>query len=182
MEHRDQTLGKIVTGVIPNTNGRAKMDLPDKLSSPFVVSAGAILSITGFAKIVTGFSSTRVLKLADPIFGVSFRSLMISAGAVEILVGLCCFLKNYRSRNLSLIAWLSTGIAIYRLGLLFVGWRWPCPCLGNLADALHIPANTADLIMILVLLYLLSGSYALLLFQAARKKRVDITDSGKRLE
>jgi hypothetical protein len=42
---------------------------------------------------------------------------------------------------------------------MWVGWHKPCSCLGNLTDALHIPPQTADTAMKIILAYLLIGSY-----------------------
>jgi hypothetical protein len=60
------------------------------------------------------------------------------------------------------LAWLSTSFLIYRFGLVWAGYHKPCPCLGNLTDALHIPPQTADTAMKIILAYLLIGSYATL--------------------
>ncbi|MGH7977270.1 MAG: hypothetical protein ACREC8_11490, partial [Limisphaerales bacterium] len=62
------------------------------------------------------------------------------------------------------IAWLATNFFIYRLGLIHIGYHKPCSCLGTLTDALHIPAQTADTAMKIILAYLLIGSYTALLW------------------
>jgi hypothetical protein len=52
-----------------------------------------------------------------------------------------------------------------------MGYHKPCNCLGNLTDALHIPLQTADTAMKIVLGYLLIGSYAIL-FWLWRQRRI----------
>jgi hypothetical protein len=35
---------------------------------------------------------------------------------------------------------------LYRFGILASGWQRPCPCLGNIADAIRQSAKIADLV------------------------------------
>ena len=126
-------------------------------------SAGSILLITGLAKLFSTFGNQEILDLIDPIFGISFRHLMIFAGVLELIISLVCFLLPNRNTSVQLIAWLATNFLIYRLGLWLVGWRRPCPCLGSFADALHVSAKMADLLTKTVLFYLLMNSYAIIL-------------------
>ncbi|HEU5396317.1 MAG TPA: hypothetical protein VFV81_04060, partial [Verrucomicrobiae bacterium] len=62
------------------------------------------------------------------------------------------------------LAWLSSAFLIYRTGLWFIDWHRPCHCLGDLTETLHLPAVWADDLMKMVLLYLLIGSYASLIW------------------
>ena len=132
------------------------------LSKRFVLSAGAILTITGVAKIWSAFGSSKLLAVIDPIFSVQFGQLFLGVGAVEIGIALVCFFGKRQALDLMLVAWLSTGFALYRLGLWWMDWHRPCSCLGNLTDALHISPQAADNIMKMVLAYLLIGSCGLL--------------------
>jgi hypothetical protein len=125
-------------------------------------SFGSVLALTGCAKVVSFFGSERILYLDDPIFGIAFRYLLLLAGVLEVLVAAICFLsKKLKTANL-FVAFLATNFLLYRLALWFMGWHRPCNCMGNLADALHIPAQTADTAMKIILAYLLIGSYATL--------------------
>lgn len=62
-----------------------------------------------------------------------------------------------------LLAWMTTNFLLYRLGLWWLDWKRPCPCLGNLTDALGISPAMADTIGKGLLAYLLVVSYALLI-------------------
>ncbi len=133
-----------------------------------MLSAGLILGITGIAKVWSSLGNSKFLALVDPIIGIKFGQLMLMVGMVEIAIALICFFGKRQSLALGLEAWLSTNFVVYRLGLLWIGWKKPCSCLGNLTDALHISPQTADNIMKVVLAYLLFGSYGLLIWQWKR--------------
>jgi hypothetical protein len=126
----------------------------------FIISAGAILAITGIAKVWSGLGTAKVLAVADPIIGVQFGHLMLVVGIAEIVVALICLFCKWHTLALGLVAWLATNFVVYRFGLIWVGYHKPCPCLGNLTDALHISPQTADTGMKIILGYLLLGSYA----------------------
>lgn len=134
----------------------------ETLAKGFVLTGGAILAITGFAKIWSACGVTKALTAADPIFGMQFRQLMVGVGVVEIAVASICFFSRRSLLATKLTAWLSTSFVVYRLGLWWMGWHGPCRCLGGLTDALHISPHLADNIVKVVLAYLLVGSYGLL--------------------
>lgn len=134
----------------------------------FVFTAGAVLALTGIAKVWSGLGNSKFLGVVDPIIGIKFGQLMLMVGLAEMAIALVCFFNKRQTLALGLVAWLSTSFVIYRLGLLWMGWKKPCSCLGNLTDALHIPPQVADNIMKVVLAYLLIGSYGLLFWQWKR--------------
>lgn len=131
----------------------------------FYLSAGAILAVTGAAKVWSAFGNSKFLALVDPIVGIKFGPLMLMVGVVEIAIALVCFFSKRQTLALGLVAWMSTNFVVYRIGLWWMGWKKPCSCLGNLTDALHITPQTADNIMKVLLAYLLIGSYGLLIWQ-----------------
>jgi len=139
----------------------------------FFVSSGAILLITGLAKVWSGFGNSKFLMIADPIIGITFGQLMLMMGPAEIAIALVCFFSKRQTLALGLVAWLSTNFVVYRLGLWWMDWHRPCNCLGNLTDALHISPQTADNIMKVVLAYMLIGSYGLLLRHWLRRNILD---------
>jgi hypothetical protein len=77
-----------------------------------------------------------------------------------------------------LVAWLATSLLAYRIGLVAVGYHRPCPCLGNLTDALHIPPQIADTAMKIILAYLLIGSYATLFWLWRQHRKVASSAAG----
>jgi len=146
-----------------------------RLSRFFVLSAGAILVLTGLAKLWSAFGHARILDVPTPILGISFSHSMLAVGVLELLIASSCLLGTGRKVSLALIAWLATNFLVYRLGLLWVGYHKPCSCLGNLTDALHISPQAADTAMKIVLAYLLLGSYGCLLWRWRDNRRVRLS-------
>ena len=54
-----------------------------------------ILSITGIAKMWSGFGNSKLLAVADPIFGLHFGNLMLAVGMAEIAIALVCFFRAF---------------------------------------------------------------------------------------
>jgi hypothetical protein len=136
--------------------------MPTRLQANFLYSAGFLLLLTGAAKLISILSRAHILDTPDPIIGVPFRTVFLTVGELEFLVGLACFRATSMPWRASLVAWLASSFVAYRLGLVWVGWDRPCPCAGTLTDALHLPPQAADAIMKAVLAYLFVGSYACL--------------------
>ena len=150
------------------------LEVVERTTNPFyrrfILSSGAILAITGIAKVWSGLGNSKFLAVIDPIFGIKFGQLMLVVGAAEIVIAAICFFSKRQTLALGLVAWMSTNFVIYRLGLWWIDWHRPCSCLGNLTDALHISPQTADNIMKVLLAYLLIGSYGLLIWQWKLKR------------
>lgn len=128
----------------------------------FRATAAAALALTGSAKMLSGLGSAKLLETADPIFGVTLRMVLLLTGIVECLVAVFCLLDRHEAIAIPLVAWLAASFLAYRLGLWWIGWHRPCPCLGTLTDALGLSPAWASNAMKLVAVYLLAGSYALL--------------------
>jgi hypothetical protein len=145
----------------------------------FSASAVVFLIVTGAAKVWTAFGNVKLLTVADPIVGISFKHLMLVVGLAEIVIALVCFFSKRQTLALALVAWLATNFVVYRFSLSWIGWKKPCNCLGNLTDALHISPQAADNIMKVVLAYLLIGSYGLLIWQWREARRRRAEDGGQ---
>lgn len=136
----------------------------------FIYSAGILFLATAIAKLISASGSARILQTPDPVFSISFRNVFWIVGTLEFIVALVCFFSRRMGLQAGLVVWLASSFLAYRLNLLWIGWHRPCPCMGNLTDALHIAPQTADTAMKIVLGYLLVGSYATL-FWLWKEKR-----------
>lgn len=146
-----------------------------KLRSGFIYSAATILLLTGAAKIVSSFGTSAILFLPDPIFDLPFRYVFCVIGSLEIVVGLLCFLSyDWRIKNAFIVS-LATSFVIYRAGLNLLGYHKPCGCLGSLTSVLHISPRTANTILKWVMLYLLIGSYGILIWQFKERRNARAT-------
>src|SRR5208283_189138 len=141
-----------------------------KMARLFLCSAGGLLLATAAAKMVSSLGHSRILLQRDPVSTLLFRDLFQVVSVVEIVIAFVCLFSRRIWLSAGLLAWLATSFLSYRLVLLWAGYRKPCPCLGNLTDVLHIPPQTADTAMKIILVYLLLGGYATL-FWLWRKNR-----------
>jgi hypothetical protein len=116
--------------------------------------------ISGVAKAVSAFGTSEILKQSDPVFGMRYDNLFLTAGIIELLVAIYCAFGKDQAWSLILLAWISTGFLVYRFGLHWVGWQRPCPCLGTFTTALYISPELADNLLKGILTYILLGSYA----------------------
>jgi hypothetical protein len=142
---------------------------PDAVLAWFVKSGSLILLTAGLAKLFSSFGHDGILDQSDSVFKVSLRFLMRWVGFIEILVSVVCFLSRKQGLNVALIAVMATDFALYRVGMVYTGWRRPCPCLGSLTGLLHLPQWLADWIVIAMLVYLIVGSYTALFWLCRTK-------------
>jgi len=133
-----------------------------RMARLFLCFVAVILLAVAAAKVISSVGRDRILLERDPVSGLRFRDLFRVVSVVELLIALACLFSKRIWQSAALEAWLATSFLIYRIVLLWAGYRKPCPCLGNLTDVLHISPQTADTAMKIILGYLLVGSYATL--------------------
>lgn len=142
----------------------------------FSFIAALLLFGAACAKLISSFGGGRILQYPDPILGIPFWQIFWLSGILELAVASICFFAKRVELKSGLVAWLATSFLLYRLGLMWIGYSKPCSCLGNLTDALHIPPQTADTAMKIILAYLLIGSYASL-FWLWRQRQMAVSES-----
>ena len=157
-----------------NESGLLFGDLLKMNSRPFrvfIFSAGVLLLITSSAKLVSAVGAMQVLDVDEPIFRISFRHIFWVAGLIELFIAWACFLDVNLWYQAGMVASLATNFVFYRLGLVWIGWHKPCSCMGNLINFLHIPPQTADTAMKIILAYLFIGSYITLFWLWRQRKK-----------
>ncbi|MFM2296035.1 MAG: hypothetical protein RLZZ350_2448 [Verrucomicrobiota bacterium] len=142
----------------------------DRIRSAFVFSSALLLLATATAKLLSLSSGTKLLLAGDPIWGISFRHLLLAVAMLEIAIAAFCLIGKQQTAGLLAISWVSTLFLIYRVGLWHMDWKKPCGCMGNLTDAFKIDVHTADMVMKVILAYLLIGSYSTLFWLWIQKK------------
>jgi hypothetical protein len=145
-----------------------------KMTRLFYCSAAMVLLVTAAAKFISSAGHAKILLERDPVTGFQFRDLFRIVGGIEIAVAVVCIFSKRICLSAGLMAWLATSFLAYRTCLVWIGYHWPCSCLGNLTDALHIPPQTADTVMKIILAYLLIGSYATLFWLWKQKRATGI--------
>jgi hypothetical protein len=153
------------------SNGSERMrERSGKWLNRFTLSSGVIFFIMGSVKIISAFGKAHILDQTDPITEVSFKHLMLIVGLVELFAFGICLFKTNCALKLNLIAWISTMFFLYRTGLWAIGWHRPCPCLGNVTDALHLSPIFTDFLVRCILAFLMIGSYSFIAFRIFGKK------------
>ena len=151
------------------------------LKKVYVHSVGALLLTASTAKIVSSFGNASILQTCDPVTGFHFLNLFRIVATIELIIALVCFFGKQSMLSVGLVAWLSSSFLAYRIFLKLAGYHRPCSCMGNLTDALHIPPQTADTAMKIILAYLLLGSYAALFWLWRQKRKQIVAPANSQL-
>lgn len=122
----------------------------------FLLLVGAILIITGIAKLYSAGHSEAVYKEMEPLFGVSFRLLFLATGTIELSAGFFCVICRRLTPRVAIVGALGSAFAIYRTGLWLIQYKKPCSCLGELTDALGLSPRIADGILISIVALMLA--------------------------
>ena len=115
-----------------------------KWQKRFIFFAGGLLLLAAFAKFSSIHAAARILNLSDPVLGLSFRTLILLSGLLDLCVSVMCLFSNRAMLSLAALLWQSSVFAAYRFGLWYVHWEKPCPCLGTLTGAIHLSPALAD--------------------------------------
>jgi hypothetical protein len=127
-----------------------------------MVSASIILLVTSAAKLISSTMTARILDASDPLFGFKNRQIMVTVGLIELLVvGILLFANNARLK-LVLITWVGFNFILYRLASWLFVFTKPCPCLGTIADLIHVRQETLNVFLTSAAIYLLLGGTSLL--------------------
>ena len=142
---------------------RMKTISTDQFASFFVWSAGALLALTGFAYVIESFDKAQPLSMVDPVFGFSFRSVILFFGLLELGVAGFCLFTTRRMLSLCLILWIVVQWMVYRIGLWQMGWPHPYALTCIVTKGLSVSPKTADVISGVLAAFLLTGSVGMLL-------------------
>jgi DNA-directed RNA polymerase subunit RPC12/RpoP len=125
------------------------------LMESLALVAGGALFFVGLAEIIGAFDPAQSLNIADPIFGVSFRHLMLIAGTVQLAVSFVLLFTNWEILGFGLTAWLAANFLVFRIGLWNAGWHQAA---GFMVVPLGFSPHVTDAITSLVSVFLLAGA------------------------
>jgi len=148
----------------------------------FYIFSGVLLLLTALVKFASFFSNIPILFLPDPILGLELRKLLMATGVFEAFGAYLCFWNKNNLIKSAYLAWLATGFLFYRLGLWATNYKHPCPCLGYLSKNIGISEKVSDMISLLILNFLLLGSYFSLIHLLVLQKDKTQTGHRSRLE
>jgi hypothetical protein len=124
----------------------------------FVIGAGAILALTGCAKILAALGSAQILEMQDELLMLRNRDLMFGMGLLEIAIaGVLCRGRDNLFSAMILI-WLNANFVLYRIALLFTKTAI-CPCLGHIHQALHLSPEMVDTVLKLIICFNMTGAF-----------------------
>ena len=140
------------------------------IQNSVIHSVVIILLVTAAAKFVSAAGSNPILALPDDLLGISTRSVLVIGGALELLVIIALAIVRSELAKLSVIAWLGSIFAFYRLGKSILPSQSYCPCLGTITQQLGIAEPLAERLMLGVFAYLFIGSVTFIAFEIFSKR------------
>jgi hypothetical protein len=131
----------------------------------YLKGAAFCLIVTALGKVAMVFGNALVLGKPSPLFGfVSNRQMLLLAFGLEIAVAAVVLSRGVPRRwAVASVAWLATVFLAYRAIISISEFPEYCDCLGSLGDALYLSPKAANWIASGILIYLLVGSYGLLI-------------------
>lgn len=132
-----------------------------------------LLFFTAVVKLMSLFGSkTTYIYNPDPLF-LEFQSIyfILGAGFMEIVFASCLFLIRSRKTKTLLTLWLSSVFVAYRIGLwYYYPTHVSCGCMGSFSEWVNLSEKTVDLIAFGILVFMISGSFLILILSYFNKK------------
>lgn len=125
------------------------------LAESLALVAGTALFFVGLAEVIGAFDPSQSLNIADPIFGISFRYLMVIVGAVQLAASFILLFTDWRMPGFGLAAWMAANFIVFRIGLWNAGWHQAA---GFMVGPLGFSPHVTDVITSLLSVFLLAGA------------------------
>lgn len=131
---------------------------------------GVLLILTIVGKLSLLLGEHGLLGVKDPLLPfLTMRQMLFVAVVAEVLVmAALCAGKTEMNTELA-VAWLATVFLAYRTGLLVMGYKGPCACMGNLASGLGLTPGHLDGLAKIGLAYMLTVAYSALFLRIKTK-------------
>ncbi len=146
----------------------------------FTDSAGTLFLAAGVALFMSTGASAGFVQPRDPLLGISMPMVFWIVGVVELSIGMVCLFGDQAWLKLNLVLWFALNFCAYQFGLFWVaGPRSFNGYWSNLADAFGISSVVINLILKIAFLYLLTGSFALVVWSWLQKPVLEKGDDLK---
>jgi hypothetical protein len=142
----------------------------NSLQKIFFWSAGAMLLALGVAKLYSLAGKAAILDASEPLTGMTYWYVMLFTGAIEMSIGIFCFVTRPAFAAASAILWLGLSLASYRALKWIAGFPEECPCLGSLISKIPLSISSVTWCLRGVIAYLLLGGVLSLLYQIRMSK------------
>jgi hypothetical protein len=138
----------------------------------FIRSAAFLLAFSGVMKVMSTAGDAQVLADLDPLFHIRMRPVLLFIGCSELALSWVLFSEQFSSSAKPvLVLWISSCFIIYRAGLVSIGFHGYCACMGQVFSILGIEDTVASNILVVLVIYMFTGSLLILLIQMIRKQR-----------
>lgn len=134
-----------------------------KIKDIFLWSAAVILFVKALAELSGTLSPAPFLDEPDPFLLISSRLVLVLLGVCELVLSAYLLMGKNLQIKLWLTAWFATNLMVYRIGLQSQGAPDFSDCLGNFDDWLPVTPRILHVVMEILLIFLLAGSYGSLL-------------------
>ncbi len=137
-----------------------------RLQALFLTGVAVFFLATAALKLITVLTESPFLGRTDALVHfLTVRQLLFLAALIELTFAWFVLRHCHTVMSLLLGLWLVALFAVYRLGLLAVGFEGQCPCLGRLLDSWPLAAAWADRLLVLALCFIGSGSIGFLIYR-----------------
>ena len=144
-------------------------DVSMRWATLFILSVSVLLAVTALLKVFSAIDSAPYLEHNSQLVPISNRSLLLTAGAIELVGALLLSGSNTFTFKAAVAACIGLLFGAYRFVLWAGGFPTPCKCLGDATHWLGLSDATERHISLLVLLYITAGSAALLVLTFCKK-------------
>jgi hypothetical protein len=121
----------------------------------FLLSAGAILLLSGANMTLDAVGVAQVFDLPDPVFGLRYRHVLLCFALMEVYAAWLLLFTNRPTVALGFLVWLCLAHSAYRIGLFEMGWPHPWPLIAGFSNSWKLSPFAADGIFAGATLYLL---------------------------
>jgi hypothetical protein len=137
----------------------------------FCVSVSSLLLIASVAKFETLWRFDPRLRAYDPLFAPLTRAhSVVLAATLEFAVAGYILWRRQRLSSICVAAWLTSVLISYRILTYKAIVPKACGCFGKLPELLHLPANVAHALPVVVLAYIAGGSLMFLMHEWLRSQ------------
>ncbi|HEY3931501.1 MAG TPA: hypothetical protein VGM58_03940 [Verrucomicrobiae bacterium] len=141
------------------------------LPRQFAHSAGALLLASAVGMFISIWAGTGLVHPHEPLFGMSLPDFFLIVSGLELAIGLICLFGKQTTLQVTLVLWLAMNFAAYQAGLWWMGGSAGFKgYLGDMSAAFGISAGTAEMMLKILVLYLLVGSFFSLLWSWIKKE------------
>ena len=135
-----------------------------KLPRLFMLSTGGILLIAALIRFLIADGKAQVLSLPEPLLGIPLRNALLIIGGFELAVAIICLFGTQVKLQAACLVWLTTNFTVYWICLFWMHFHQQATCIGSITDPLHLSRGTSGIITRCTPVYLLAGSYVVMVW------------------